>query len=157
MPAARARRPGAAHLHLGAIDAQLHPFGGGVGEHIGQRGQPQPGLAGNGEPALGEQGPDLPDGPGDGGAVDPVEHRQRGVRQLEPQHYQGGDHPVRERQLPARASTRGAYPLPPTTPLTQPRFLLRQPARRELLDQLAKLAVADAGADTMRQGRAGPS
>ena len=36
-------------------------------------------------------------------------------------------------------------------------LLLRQPQRRQLLGQLAQLAAADASADTMRQGRAGPS
>ena len=69
-------RGGPADLHLGAVDPQLHTFGGGVGEHIGQRAQPQARLAGYREPAGGQQWPDLPDRPGDGGAVHPVEHRQ---------------------------------------------------------------------------------
>jgi len=90
------------------------------------------------------------------GAVHPVEHCQRGVRQLEPQHHQGGDHPVSERQFPVWACTFGAQPVPPT-PRPQPRLLLRQPQRRQFLDQLAQLAAAKSSADTMRQGRAGPS
>ena len=133
LPDTNARRPGrfawAADLHLGAVDAQLHALGGGVGEHIGQRPQPQPGLAGHGEPAGREQRPDLPHGPGDGGAVHPVEQRERGVRELEPQHDQGGDHPVGERQLLAGARALGAQPvLAPALP--QPRLLLRQPRGR---------------------------
>ena len=59
LPDTNARRPGRfaaglAHLHFSAVDPQLHAFGGGVGEHIGQRAQPQPGLAGHSEPPLGE-------------------------------------------------------------------------------------------------------
>jgi len=56
----------------------------------------------------------------------------------------------------ARACTFGAQPVP-AAPVPQPRFLLRQPRLGELLDQLAELAARQAGADTMRQGRAGPS
>ena len=161
LPETNARRPGRpaggpAHLHLGAVDPQLHAFGSGVGEHVRQRPQPQPGLAGHREPAGGQQRPDLPGRPGDRGAVHPVEHRQRGVRELEPQHDQGGDHPVSERQLMIWAGAFGAQPVPPT-PGPQPRLLLRQPRRREFLNQLAQLAAANPGADTMRQGRAGPS
>jgi hypothetical protein len=56
-----------------------------------------------------------------------------------------------------RTCTFGAQPVPPTAPGPQPRLLLRQPRLRELLDQLAELVAADPGADTMRQGRTGPS
>jgi hypothetical protein len=143
-------------LHLGAIDPQPHTIGRGVGEHIRQRPQPQPALTGHGEPACRQQRPDLPGSAGDGGPVDSVEHRQRSVRQLEPQHDKGGDHPVSERQFPAWSRSLRAQPVPPA-PRPQPRLLLRQPRRRELLNQLAERAIADPGADTMRQGRAGPS
>ena len=161
LPDTNARRPGrfarAADLHLGAVDAQVHALGRGVGEHVGQRPQPQPGLAGHGEPAGRQQRPDLIHRPGDGGAVHPVKHRQGGVRELEPQHDQGGDDPVSERQLTARARALSAQPVPAAAPLPQPRLLLRQPRLRQLLDQLAQAATRQASADTMRQGRAGPS
>ena len=49
-------RPGAAHLHLGAVDLQLDALGGGVGEHISQRLQPQPGLAGHANPRAASSG-----------------------------------------------------------------------------------------------------
>ena len=93
--------------------------------------------------------------PGDRGPVHPVEHRQRRVRQLEPQDNQGGDHPVSKRQLMIGPCARGAQPVPPT-PRPQPRLLLRQPHRRQLLDQPAKPAAANSSTDTMRQGRTGP-
>jgi hypothetical protein len=89
--------------------------------------------------------------------VHPVKDRQRGVRKLEPHDDQGDDHPVGERQLMARACAFGAQPVPAAAPLPQPRFLLRQPRPGEFVDQLAQLAAAGSGADTMRQGRAGPS
>jgi hypothetical protein len=134
-PPGPARR-GAAHLHLSAVDPQLHALGSGVGEHIGQRPQPQPGLARHREPAPGQQRPDLSHRAGDGGAVHAVEHRQRGVRQLEPQDHQRDDHPVREHQLMVRACAFGAQPVPPAA-APQPRLLLRQPRPGELFDQLA--------------------
>ena len=43
----------------------------------------------------------------------------------------------------------------PAAPLPQPRFLLRQPRPGEFFYQLAQRAAWQAGADTMRQGRAG--
>ena len=78
------------------------------------------------------------------------------MRELEPQDHQRDDHPVREHQLMAWACAFGAQPVP-AAPVPQPRLLLRQPRLGELFDQLAELAARQAGADTMRQGRAGPS
>ena len=79
------------------------------------------------------------------------------MRELEPQHHQGGDDPVGERQLTIRARALSAQPVPATAPLPQPRFLLAGPRAGQLSDQLAQAATWQAGADTMRQGRAGPS
>ena len=62
-----------ADLHLGAVGAQGDAFGGGVGEDIGQRMQPQARVAGHREAAGRQQRPDFLDGPGDGGAVHAVE------------------------------------------------------------------------------------
>ena len=53
----------------------------------------------------------------------------------------------------ARAGAR--RPEPGMTPLlTQAGLLLRRPRPGQLSDQLAELPPGDAGADTMRQGRA---
>jgi hypothetical protein len=78
------------------------------------------------------------------------------VRKLKPQDHQRDDHPVREHQLMVRTCAFDAQPVPAAT-APQPRLLLRQPRLGELFDQLAELAARQAGADTMRQGRAGPS
>src|ERR1039458_10491768 len=56
--------PGPADLHLGAIDAQGYALGGSVGEDVGQRAQPQAGVAGGGAATGREQRADLMDGPG---------------------------------------------------------------------------------------------
>jgi hypothetical protein len=66
-------------------------------------------------------------------------------------------HPVSKWQVMVGASTRSAQPVPATAPLPQRRFLLGQPGRRQFPDQLAQAPPGDTGADTMRQGRAGPS
>ena len=135
----------------------MHALGRGVREHVAQGAQPQPRLAGHGEATRRQQRPDLVHRPGDGGAVHPVKQRQGGVRELEPQHHQGGDDPVGERQLTVRARALSAPPVPATAPLPQPRFLLGCPRAGQFADQLAQAARWQAGADTMRQGRAGPS
>jgi hypothetical protein len=64
-------RPRAADLGLGGVDAQLHPAGLGVGDHVRQHPQPHPRLAGDREAPGGQQRPDLVDRPGDGRAVHP--------------------------------------------------------------------------------------
>jgi hypothetical protein len=148
-------RPGPADLDLGAVDAQVHAFGGGVGEHVGQRAQPQPGRAGNGEAPRGEQWPDLTDGTGDGRAVYAVKQRESGVRELEPQDDQGGDDPVGEYQVVTGTGADGALALM-TAPIMQPGFLLRRPRPGQFGDQLAQTATRKASADTIRQGRASP-
>jgi len=110
---------GTADLHLGAVDAECDTFGRSVGEHVGQGAQPQLGLARHGEPSLRHQWPDLMDGPGDRRAVHPVEHRQGGMRQLEPQDHQGRDDPVDEGQLTVGTGTLGAPTVPATATLAQ--------------------------------------
>jgi hypothetical protein len=125
-----------ADLDLGAVDAQVHALGGGAGEHVRQRPQPQPGLAGYGEAPRGEQRPYLTDGPADGRAVHAVEQRQGGGRELEPQDDQGGDDPVGEHQVMTGARA-GRPPPAATAPIAQPGFLLRRPRPGQLIDQLA--------------------
>ena len=155
MPPSGPASPGPADLDPGAVGAQGDAFGGGVGEDIGQGMQPQARVAGHREAAGRQQRPDLLDGPGDGRAVHAVEHRQRGVRELETQHDQGGDDPVGEHQLVVRAGARDALALMAAA-ITQPGLLLRHPRPGQLGDQLAQGTRWDTGADTMRQGRAGP-
>ncbi|MGH3159222.1 MAG: hypothetical protein ACRDNF_21975, partial [Streptosporangiaceae bacterium] len=65
--------PGPADLYFSAVDPQFEVLGGGIGEHIGQGVQPQPGMGGHSEAAGRQQRPDLADGPGDRGPVDLVE------------------------------------------------------------------------------------
>jgi hypothetical protein len=70
-----------------------------LGDHIRQGPLPQRGLARARRSAGGQQRADLADGAGDGGAVDPEQHRQGLVRQLQAQHDQGGQHPVAHPRL----------------------------------------------------------
>ncbi len=49
MPAAGPARRWAPDLHFGAVNTQSYALGCGIGEHVRQGPQPQPGLAGNGE------------------------------------------------------------------------------------------------------------
>jgi hypothetical protein len=77
------------------------------------------------------------------------------MRQLETQDDQGGDDAIDEDQLmvgtrPGRAQAVVA----PT--LVQARFLLSPSRLGQVGDQFAQTAATDTGADTMRQGRAGP-
>jgi len=146
---------GPADLGFGAVQAQLDAVRGGVGDHIRQGAQPNPGQVGNGEPARGQQRPDLVDRAGDGGTVDPVQHRQRLVGQLGAQHHQGDQHPIREPQPlvwagARRASTRMAAP-------PAQRALVRGgPRVGELGDHLAEVVPGDPGEARMAQSRAGP-
>jgi hypothetical protein len=161
LPDTNARRPGLlapgpSDLHLGAVHAEAHTLGGGVGEHIGQRAQPEFGLAGHGERTLGRQRPDLVHGPGDRGAVHLVEQGHRSVRQPEPRDDQRRDDPIDEHQLAGRARALGAGPVPAPTTDPRPGLLPRLPRIGQLHDQLGQPTPRDARTDTMRQGRASP-
>jgi hypothetical protein len=88
LPDTNALRParwpaGSAHLHFGAVDPQGDALGGGVGEHVGQGLKPDARPVGHGEAPLCEQGPDLVDGPGHRGPVNPEHHCQYLVGELE--------------------------------------------------------------------------
>jgi hypothetical protein len=67
-------RPWPADLGLGPVKAQLDAFGRGVGHHVGQGLKAHARPAWDGEAAPDQQGSDLMDGTGDGGAVRPVQH-----------------------------------------------------------------------------------
>jgi len=97
------------HLGLGPVQAQLDALGGSVGEHVGQGVQPHAGGVGvgDGKATAGQQRPDLMHRAGDGGAVDPIQHRQGLVRQLEAQDHQRDQDPVIKHQAVVRAGTLG--------------------------------------------------
>ena len=75
---------------------------GGVGEHVGHGLEPL--SFRDGEPAGGQQRPDLPHRAGDRGAAGAVQLGQQSVRELEPQVNQGDDDRVGERQVVIGAS-----------------------------------------------------
>ena len=78
------------------------------------------------------------------------------MRELEPQVNEGGDDTVGERQVVVRAGAGG--PLALVSPAAaQPVFPGFHPGAGQLADQLGQRPAAEPGADTMRQGRAGPS
>ena len=125
-------RPPPADLDLGAVDAQVHAL-----RRRRRRTRPPACAAA----ARGSPGTAKPRGPPAaagshatarviGGAVHPVEQREGGVRELEPQHDQGGDDPVGERQLRPGPARLRAQPVAAAAPLPQPGFLLRRPRRR---------------------------
>jgi hypothetical protein len=150
---ARARAP---DLYFRAVEPQRDAAGGGIGEHVSQGPQPDAGLSGHGEPAGGQQRPDLADRAGDRGPVDLVQLGQRRVRELEPQVNKGDDDPVGERQAVIRARSGRAQPL--VLPAgEQPVFPGGGPRRGQLTDQPGQPSAADPGPDTIRQGRAGQS
>ena len=154
--AAGLARAGAPDLDFGGVEPQNDAAGGGVGEHVGQGAQPDAGLCGDGEPAGGQQRPDLADRAADRGPVHPVHDGQGLVRELEPQVNQGDDDPVGERQAVIRARSGRAQPL--VLPAgQQPVFLRGGPRRGQLPDQPGQPSAAHPGPDTIRQGRAGQS
>jgi len=148
-------RPRAPYLDLGAIQAQVNAFGGSVGEHLGQGAQAQLGPAGHGKATRRQQRAHLAQRTGDGGVVDAVEDGHGGMGKLEAQDHQGGDDPVGDDQLMVRAGSGGPQALMAAT-VAQAGFLLGGPRFGQLGDQLAQALAGDAGADAMRQGRAGP-
>jgi hypothetical protein len=142
-------------LGLGPVKAQFDPFGLGVGHHVGQGPKPHPRHAGDGEAALGQQGSDLVDGTGDGGAVHPIQHRQRVVGQLQAQDHQGGQDPVGEDQLVVGPGAGGTLAWVAAA-LVQGALARGGPRVGQLDDQLAKVLPGDPGEDRMREGRTGP-
>jgi hypothetical protein len=120
------------------------PIGRRVGDHIRQGPRPHPRLAGHGEAAGGQQRADLADGAGDGGAVDPEQHRQGLVRQLQAQHDQGHQHPVAHGQPlvgPAPAARRRG-----AAAVGQCGLVLGGPGVGQFGDELAQVLPGDAGA-----------
>ncbi len=142
-------------LGLGAVDAELDPAAGGVGEHVGQGVQPHAGRVGDGEAALGQQRSDLMDGAGDGGAVNPVQHRQRLVWELEAQVDQGDQDPVTNHQPVGGAGPGGAPPGVAAT-LVEVALVGGGPRGGQLSGQLGEMLPRQPGKDRMGEGRTGP-
>lgn len=127
----------------------------GVGHHVGQGPKAHAGHAWDGEAALGQQGSDLVDGAGNGGAVHPVQHRQGLVGQLEPQDHQGGQHPIGEDQLVVGAGTGGTLAWVAAA-LLEGALVGGGPRVGELGDQLAQVLPRQPSEDRMLKGRTGP-
>jgi hypothetical protein len=143
---------GPADLGLSAVQAQLHPAGLGVGEHVGQGAQPHPRLAGDGKPAGGQQRADLTDGAGDGGTVHPEQRCQGLVRELESQHDQGHQHTVAQGQ-PVVGAGVGGTAARLAAAAAQRGLVLGGPRVGHLGDEVAEVLLADAGEARMGQGR----
>jgi hypothetical protein len=146
-PAAGLARRGAPDLHFGAVQAEGDAAGGGAGAQVGEGLQPDPGLAGDGEPAGGQQRADLVNRAGERGPVNPVQPGQRLARELEPQVNKGDDDPVGERQVVVRAGAGGALALVPAA-AEQPVFLGCGPLRGQFPEQPGQVRTADPGPDT---------
>ena len=84
-----------------------------------------------------------------------IHHRQRGVRDLQPQHRQGHQHPVGEGQVLAAPGARGPQPVPATAG-TQVRLPAGLPQAGQLSHDPAQVVTGDPGEGRMAQGRTSP-
>jgi hypothetical protein len=143
--------PWPSDLGLGAVDAQLDPVGGGVGEDIRQGVQPHAGGIGDGEATPGQQRSDLVHRAGDGGAVHLVQHRQGLVGQLEAEDHQGDQEPVAKAQAVVGAGAGGA-------PAWVAAALLEGggPGLGQLDGQLGQVLLVQPGEARMGKGRTSP-
>ena len=148
-------RPWPADLGLGPVKAQLDALGRGVGHHVGQGPKAHARPAWDGEAAPGQQGADLMDGTGDGGAVHPVQHPEGVVGQLEAQDHQGGQDSVGEDQLVVGPGAGGMLAWMAAA-LVQGALVGGGPRIGQLGDQLAQVLPRQAGEDRMGEGRTGP-
>ena len=94
-------------------------------------------------------------GAGHRGTVHPEHHRQRGVRDLQPQHRQRDQHPVGEHHLLAAAGAFGAAPVS-APPLAEGRFPARLPRASQFGHQPPQVMTGDPGEGRMTQGRTSP-
>jgi hypothetical protein len=148
-------RPWPAGLGLGPVKAQLDALGRGVGHHVGQGPKAHARPACDGEAAPGQQGSDLMDGTGDGGAVHPVQHPEGVVGQSEAQDHRGGQDSVGEDQLVVGPRAGGTLAWIAAA-LVQGVLVGDGPRIGQLGDQLARVLPRQAGEDRMGQGRTGP-
>jgi hypothetical protein len=160
LPETNARRPawcarGLRTLGLGPVKAQLDAFGRGVGHHVGQGPKAHARPAWDGEAAPGQQGSDLMDGTGDGGAVHPVQHPEGVVGQLEAQDHQGSQDSVGEDQLVVGPGPGGTLAWMAAA-LVQGALVGGGPRIGQLGDQLPQVLPRQAGEDRMGEGRTGP-
>jgi hypothetical protein len=91
---------------------------------------------GDGEPAFGQQRPDLADCPADRGGPDLIAHAEGVMGQTGAQVDRGDQQSVGEHQLVFLASA-GLAPPVAAAPLAAPGLASRLPPRREFDDQLA--------------------
>lgn len=147
------REHATAGLDLAAVQVQPDAAGGGVGEHVGQGVQPRAGWGGIAPP--GQQRPDLAHRAGHRGPVHPVHDRQRGVRDLQPQHRQRDQYRVDEHQVPAQSGARRAQPAPAAA-LTQVRLPAGLPRAGQFGDYAAQVVTGDPDEGSMAQGRTSP-
>jgi hypothetical protein len=147
--------PWPADLGLGAVDPQLDPIGGGVGEHVRQGVQPHTRRVGDGEATCGQQRPDFMDGAGDGGAVDPVQHRQGLVGQLQAQDHQGGQDPVTQDEALVGAGAGGALAWVAAA-LLEGAVVRGSPRAGQFGERLGEVLPGQPGEDRMGEGRTGP-
>ena len=122
-------------------------------QHVGQGAQPL--ALGGGIPPAGQQRPDLPDSAGHRAAVHAVHHRQRGVRDLQPQHRQRDQHPAGEHQFMAPAGALRAAALLAAA-AAQVRLPARLPRAGQLSHEPAQVMTGDTGEGRMTQGRTSP-
>jgi hypothetical protein len=116
---------------LGAVDDAGRPARAEVVEDVGQRAQPY--VRADGAASLGEQGPHLTDGPGDGGAVHAEPAGQHVVGDPVPKVDERGQQPVDEHQPVLCAGAHGPPPRSGGKP--RPVTLLLQ--RADLLDEFS--------------------
>jgi hypothetical protein len=116
--------------------------------------QPHAGPVGDGEATRGQQRPDLVNGTGDGGAVNPIQRPQGLMGQLESQDHQSDEHPVTGDQPMGGAGPSG-MPTRVAATLLQGTFVADGPWVGQLDDQLAKVLPGDPGEDWMSEGRVG--
>ena len=103
----------------------------------------------------GQQRPDLAHRAGHRGPVHPVHDRQRGVRDLQPQHRQRDQYRVDEHHVPAQSGARRAQPAPAAA-LTQVRLPAGLPRAGQFGDYAAQVVTGDPDEGSMAQGRTSP-
>jgi hypothetical protein len=106
-PGLRVRRP---DPDLSSVDDAGLPAGAEMVNDLGEG--PQPHSGADGAPSLGEQGPHLADGTGDGGAVHVDPAGQYVVRGGVTEMHERGEEPVDEHQLVLRARAHSPLPWP---------------------------------------------
>ncbi len=125
-------------MDLGAVDDHGLPVGTEVIDDLGQ--SPQPRTRADGAPSLGEQGPHLTDGPGNGGAVDTEPAGKHVARGGMPELHEGGQEPVDEHQPVLRHRAHSTLPRPGRNPGLVPFMPQRADLKPEFSDHVGQQA-----------------